>query len=127
MENSGRAVVGAFTGVTGANERKKGRGRPVSDALRHFHPHRRHQFLKAHQVQHPFQVVGQGRQAPLRPYFLQALEQKVRVPKLPLVPAAPEATPRRVVPNGCSASPAPLRFPSEAFSRLQVIGQVHVA
>ena len=81
MENSGRAVMGAFTGVTGANEWKKGRRRPASGSLRDFHSHRLHQIREAHQVQHPFQVVGQRRQAPLRPHFHQPLEQKVRVPK----------------------------------------------
>ena len=95
-------MVGAFTGVTGANERKKGRRRLGSDVLWDFHAHRRHQFLEAHQVEHPFEVVGQGRHAPLRPYFHQPLEQKVRVAKPTLDPAAPEATPRRVVPKGCS-------------------------
>src|ERR1035438_10774412 len=73
-------MVGAFTGVAGANERKKGRRRPASGSLRDFHSHlssvtvlrrveRRpvlrsssakdgHQFLEVHQVQHPFEVVG---------------------------------------------------------------------
>ena len=40
---------------------------------------RRHQFLEAHQVQHPFEVVSQGRQAPLTLNLGQAFEQKVRV------------------------------------------------
>jgi hypothetical protein len=60
---------------------KKSPARPVSDALRHFHPHCRHQFLETHQVQHPFEVVSQRRQAPLRPHFHQTFEQKVRVAK----------------------------------------------
>ena len=84
MENSGRAVVGAFTGVMAANEWKKGRAAPVSGALRDFHSHpfsvavlrrvdRRDELLEAHQVQHPpswgrsplrrgegpFEIVGQ--------------------------------------------------------------------
>jgi len=41
---------------------------------------------------------------PLRPHFHQTLEQKVRVPKPSIDPAAPEATPWRVVPKGCSAN-----------------------
>jgi len=41
--------------------------------------HRRHQFLEAHQVQHPFEVVGQRRQAPFALHLRQALEQKVGV------------------------------------------------
>ena len=43
---------------------EKRAGRPGSDALRDFHPHRRHQFLRAYQVQHSFEVVGQRCQAP---------------------------------------------------------------
>jgi hypothetical protein len=121
MENSGWAVMGAFTGVTGANEWKKGRRPPASGALRHFHPHRGHQFLEAHQVQHPFEVVGQGRQAPLRPYFRQTFQQKVRVPKPALDPASPEATPRRVVPKGCSAKVfRNLNFSGCAFIRAAI-------
>ena len=38
MENSGRAVVGAFTGVTGANERKKGSAAPVQALCGTFTP-----------------------------------------------------------------------------------------
>ena len=43
--------------------------------------HRRHEFLEAHQVQYPFEVVGQRGQAPFAPHFLQSLEQEVRVAK----------------------------------------------
>ena len=46
--------------------------------------HRRHQFLEAHPVQHPFEVVSQGRQAPLALHLGQAFEQKVRVAEPPL-------------------------------------------
>jgi hypothetical protein len=38
MENSGGAVVGAFTGVTGASERKKGRRRPLQALCGTFTP-----------------------------------------------------------------------------------------
>ena len=121
MENPGRAVAGAVTGVTVVNEWKKGRCRPTSGPLRHFHPHRRHQFLEAYQVQHPFEIVGQGRQTPLRPHFYQPLEQKVRVPKPALDPASPEATPRRVVPKGCSAKVfRNLNFSGCAFIRAAI-------
>ena len=98
MESSGWAVMGAFTGDTGVNEWNKGRRRPASDALRDFYPHRLHQFLEAHQVQHPpscgrsplrrgevpFEVAGQRRQAPLRPYATmrnQPLNLKVIAPE----------------------------------------------
>ena len=37
---------------------------PLSGALRDFYSDRRHEFLEAHQVQHPFEIVGQRRQAP---------------------------------------------------------------
>ena len=43
--------------------------------------HRRHEFLEAHQVQHPFEVVGQRRQASFTPHLFQSFHQKVRVAK----------------------------------------------
>ena len=43
--------------------------------------HGRHQFLKAHQAQDVFEVVGQGGQAPFTLHFGQALEEKVGVTK----------------------------------------------
>jgi len=46
--------------------------------------HRRHQFLEAHQVQHPFEVVGQRREAPFALHPRQALQQKVGVTKIAL-------------------------------------------
>ena len=45
---------------------------------------RRHQFLEAHQVQHPLEVVGQRRETPFTLHLRQALEQKVRVAKPPI-------------------------------------------
>ena len=44
-----------------------------------FSGHRGHQFLKTHEVQYAFQIVGQGDQAPFGADFRQALEQKVVV------------------------------------------------
>ena len=62
----------------GFGEKKMGATAP-SGSLRNFHPHRLHQFLEAHKVEHPFEVVRQRRQTPLRSYLRQALEQKMRV------------------------------------------------
>ena len=58
---------------------KKGRRRPALNLFRDFDAHRRHQFLEAHQVQHPFEVISQGHQVPFAPDFLQSFHQKIAV------------------------------------------------
>ena len=43
--------------------------------------HRRHQFLEADQVQHPFQIIHQRRQAPFALNFGEPFQQKVSITK----------------------------------------------
>jgi len=63
-------------------EATKKRLRPApSSRLRNFPGDGRHELVEAHQVQDPFEVVGQRHQAPFGPDLDQALEQKVGVPE----------------------------------------------
>ena len=77
----------------GTIEKKGMYAAPFQAALRDFHPYCQHQFLEAHQVEHPFEIVNQRRQAPFPPDFLQPLSKKCVYPNQ-----------RLMVPNGCSAS-----------------------
>ena len=56
--------------------RQKAAADPSTDCL--------HQFLKAHEVQYPLQIIRQRDQTPFGPHLLQTFEQEMRVAHAPL-------------------------------------------